>query len=378
MTQYFDNEEGIVCKLIALKECSICASSDALLNILDQEILSQDFSKNLIALVTDGANVMKGQNNSVLSKIKDSHPNIWYLHCICHCLHLVASHASETIPTFVLKFVKNVYKHFCNSPKRVAQFEEIMKTMNVKIKKILRAGKTRWLSLEAAIKRILELWVPLLNYFKAIKDTNRTQDFENIELKVYLQFLAVFLGKINQINIYFQREASEILNVKNELFKVFVNLSNHIFKQFILIENDTVPLDPQMKFNLDLEQDLTNYLLSSFELYQHFIDVFGDVIHLDSVDEITKEKLCRTFQQFILQVLKELKYYLPFNDNILSRISTLDPFFSTMDDWTILAKSFKNIIQPEIFHKFYDEASNWIMDINKLKAHKPLYYTPKF
>jgi len=101
------------------------------------------------------------------------------------------------------------------------------------------------------------------------------------------------------------------------------------------------------------------------------------VIHLDSVDEITKEKLCRTFQQFILQVLKELKYYLPFNDNILSRISTLDPFFSTMDDWTILAKSFKNIIQPEIFHKFYDEASNWIMDINKLKAHRNLYITPQ-
>lgn len=74
--------------------------------------------------------------------------------------------------------------------------------MDFEVKKILKPGKTRWLSLEAAIKRILEFWEPLHLYFVRIREQNFFENFTDNKLKIYLEFLGVFLSKINSINQY--------------------------------------------------------------------------------------------------------------------------------------------------------------------------------
>ena len=40
--------------------------------------------KNLIGFGSDGASVMRGTHNSVLSRLKEKQPDIFFLHCICH------------------------------------------------------------------------------------------------------------------------------------------------------------------------------------------------------------------------------------------------------------------------------------------------------
>lgn len=378
MVQYFDEYEGIVCKLMALKECSVSAKAEDLFAIIQEEVLSHDFSDNLIALVSDGASVMNGVHNSVLSNLLKVNPNIWYLHCICHCLHLTASKAADTIPEFVFKFIKKVYKYFCNSPKKIAEFDNLTTQMDFKVKKILKAGKTRWLSLEAAIKRLLELWHPLQLYFFQANEENFVRSFENEILLIYLEFLSVFLEKINAINLYFQNEVSEMLDAKSHLFKLYVNLSNHIFKPFIKMHDENIQMiDHSTKFNLNLDQDLSVYLMTPTETYDHFNSIFGSLIHLNLIDETKRIKLCKTFQHFILQVLKELKNYLPFDDIVLSKISTLDPENSVFQDWIDLVKSFPNIVKPGEFHLFYDQISSWMMEISNLKKKKKDYIEEK-
>ena len=95
MVQYLDDNEGMVCKLLSLRNCSNDASADTLFSIIQEEVLSKEFSCNLIAMVSDGAKVMNGVHHSVFRHLKEFNPNIWYLHCICHCLHLSASHANK-------------------------------------------------------------------------------------------------------------------------------------------------------------------------------------------------------------------------------------------------------------------------------------------
>jgi len=90
VVQMWDEVEGIVCKLFCLKECSIDSSAEALYKILESEIISTNFAKNLIGLVTDGAPVMNGNFNSVKSRLTKDYPQLWYLWCICHCLNLAA------------------------------------------------------------------------------------------------------------------------------------------------------------------------------------------------------------------------------------------------------------------------------------------------
>jgi hypothetical protein len=89
----------------ALRECSISSTVESLYDILNEELFSQEWGKYLIGVVTDGAAVMKGCNNSVLTKIKENYNHVWYLHCICHCLHLTSSKACEEIPEHIEQFV---------------------------------------------------------------------------------------------------------------------------------------------------------------------------------------------------------------------------------------------------------------------------------
>jgi len=73
MVQYIDNAYETVCKLLALKECSQDATFESLYSTIQSEILNQELSHNLIALVFDGTKVMNGAHNSLLQKIKTSH-----------------------------------------------------------------------------------------------------------------------------------------------------------------------------------------------------------------------------------------------------------------------------------------------------------------
>ena len=50
--------------------------------------------ENMIGFGSDGAPVMRGKNNSVLSRLKKIIPYLFSLHCLSHGSNLAASHAS--------------------------------------------------------------------------------------------------------------------------------------------------------------------------------------------------------------------------------------------------------------------------------------------
>ena len=54
--------------------------------------------KNAIGFAADTCNVMFGERNSVVSRLKEKIPNIFVMRCICHIAHLCASRACEKFP----------------------------------------------------------------------------------------------------------------------------------------------------------------------------------------------------------------------------------------------------------------------------------------
>ncbi|CAI6353079.1 unnamed protein product [Macrosiphum euphorbiae] len=46
---------------------------------------------NIIGFGSDGCNVMMGQHNSVVSRLRESCPGIFIMKCVCHSAHLCAS-----------------------------------------------------------------------------------------------------------------------------------------------------------------------------------------------------------------------------------------------------------------------------------------------
>jgi len=368
IVQYWEKAEGVVTRLMGLRECSLDSSAESLFQILEEEIITNDFAKNLIGLVTDGAPVMNGANNSVKKRLLDAYPYLWYLWCPCHCLNLVASEAAKELPENIDNFVTLIVGTI-NSPKKISEFGLLN---DESYKKLVKPSKTRWLSNQAANERLLLLWNPVRQFLIANKETKLITIMDEPETKVYIQFLTIFLKKINITNLIFQNEICEIFEMKNTLIKTYVNFSNHIFKTNVIINNQSKILDTQAKLDLPIHDDdkIKDYLMSPEDIRKHFLKVFEASIHLKDLPNDICLRVCKIFKRFILTTLRKFRELLPFDDLVLKHISTLDPDASSSNDWIILADTFPNIIPKNIFDKFFDDTSNWMMDIEKLKKLK--------
>lgn len=124
------------------------------------------FEENLIGFAADGASVMSSKKNSVAQLLKQNMKNLFSMTCVCHSFAIVASNACEELPRYLEDMMRDIYNYFKNSSKRLASLEEYQKVCNLKPHKILHPSQTRWLSLEAVVKRTLEQYEALRAFFK--------------------------------------------------------------------------------------------------------------------------------------------------------------------------------------------------------------------
>ncbi|CAH1099060.1 unnamed protein product [Psylliodes chrysocephalus] len=106
----------------------------------------------MIGFAGDNASVMMGKKTGVQAKFRELNEDIFILGCRCHSLHLCSSAACTKLPKSVEEFVRNLYNHFSNSPRRIDEFEEYQKFLQLKPHKLLRPAQTRWLSLQISFE----------------------------------------------------------------------------------------------------------------------------------------------------------------------------------------------------------------------------------
>ena len=119
----------------------------------------------LVGFAADNAAVMKGNRIGVQARFKEILPNIYTLGCVCHSVHMCASAAAGKLPIYIEDFITDIYNYFSNSSKRIDQLNECQVFCNLKPHKLLHPAQTRWLSLQAAVDRVLENWDPLIMFF---------------------------------------------------------------------------------------------------------------------------------------------------------------------------------------------------------------------
>ena len=190
---------------------------------LYQNLISS-FPEKSVVFRSDGCNVMMGENNSVVSRMKKQFPGIVIVKCICHSLHLCASKACKALPRRCEELIQNIVNYFNHSAKRMTNFKHFQQLAEVEIHRLLHPSQTRWLSLHAAVKRIVEQWPALQLYFNSIPVKDRSvsvdlicQDLQNVYLKVLIQFLCWALPKVSDLNLYFQNKKVVITEVDEKM-----------------------------------------------------------------------------------------------------------------------------------------------------------------
>ncbi|XP_068250343.1 zinc finger protein 862-like [Palaemon carinicauda] len=261
---------------------------------------------NIIGFSSDTCNVMFGETLSVVALMKSEFPNITFVKCNCHMIHLCMSHACLKLSTSLEDLCRNVFNHFSRSSLRQHDLEEFQKFLDISPHKMLAPGQTRWLSLEACVARLLEQWDALVLYFTALVDEKRDPSYttksilkslKNAFIKAQLQFLQVQLRRANEFNTMFQSNKPVLLYLHDQVKK----LLKDIMSDFIQI-SCVRECDP---FTLDVYNTRYHVPISQIYLGINATDTLSDSAVSKDREGMTKFK--KGCQEFLLELINQIR-----------------------------------------------------------------------
>ena len=183
---------------------------------------------NLVGFAADGASNIMGKHNSVTSRLKTAAPGITVFKCVAHSIHLCSSEAAKTLPRACEDLLRNIYNFFSHSAKRTHELKEFQEFCDVKPHKLLHVCATRWLSLHAAVERLLQQWNAVKLYFQGRGFEERLLAVDTINAQIndpsnycYLRFLYFILSRITKFNLLFQKESPTIHLIHDNISELY-------------------------------------------------------------------------------------------------------------------------------------------------------------
>lgn len=230
--------------------------------------------KNLVGIGVDNASVNVGINNGVYELLKVDNQHLIMVRCVCHSLQLALSHSyANSLPRNIDFLVKETYNWFSHSTKRQIKYKSIYKTINNDSEplKIPKVCDTRWISIEPAVKRILQQWDELKLHFSIVREEEKCYTSEVLyEMykdpvnKLYLLYLKTILNEVQRVTKAFESENSDPVRLLEDL----TNLVQFLGKKIII---PTAKIDV-LSDNFDSYIDPTPYLGYEFELFSKEIN----------------------------------------------------------------------------------------------------------
>ncbi|KAJ8017756.1 Zinc finger MYM-type protein 6 [Holothuria leucospilota] len=172
LVKSFDPVLGqMVCELLSMKQSTERSTGENIFNLLNNELTSWSIPwSNCVSFGTDNASVMLGKHKGVATLIKQKNPNTYIAGCPCHLMHLAAQKGGgggKCLQYQIDELLVDIWYYIDESQLRHQAIINIQQEHGIEVRKILKHVSTRWLSLGKAIKRLLENWDVLLNFFKS-------------------------------------------------------------------------------------------------------------------------------------------------------------------------------------------------------------------
>lgn len=276
-------------------------------------ILHLDF-KNLVAIGTDNAAVMTGAHKGLHKKIEQKYnlSNLVLVRCVCHSLQLAVCAATDkSFPNNLEFLVRESHNWFAHSPIRQKAYAKIYKLLNndsMNPIKIPLMAKTRWLSIEKAVKVILQMWFELKTHFSLLKDTcyvsNLLKDmYSDNRNHVYLIYLSSILEEVQKVNLAFESANADHVKLFNDLYYLVKSITNRII----------VPLENFDYLEGNLDENINEFCYLGF----HFEKACKEY----KIIEQDKQEITQNLVQFTKNLVLELRRKLPTNFKLLQNIS---------------------------------------------------------
>ena len=100
-------------------------SGKSLFKVIDDFFILNGISfTNIVRFCSDGAASTTDKYNSVYTRLKRKCPYIFFLKCMSHTAHLIASKAYKVFPQLTAQFITKMPAYFGNSNKRLEDFQD--------------------------------------------------------------------------------------------------------------------------------------------------------------------------------------------------------------------------------------------------------------
>ena len=171
MVKFYDEEKKMVqTKFLDLKKCNK-SKSDDITKLVEESMVDNKLSyDNLIQIMSDNCNVMRGVHNGVVTQLKDKHAKhvIDIGGCSLHHISNACKHALKELFRFeeLEEFVQDTSTFFSNHVHYVDKLKELQKALELEEHKILKYCSVRFLSIFPVVNRLLEQHSALDKLFK--------------------------------------------------------------------------------------------------------------------------------------------------------------------------------------------------------------------
>ena len=233
-------------------------------NELDLQRLTSFCADN--APVSFGSSNQGGKNN-VFYHLTEQKTCLIPVSCSAHILHNAAEKEAERLTVDIEKIVLKIGRHFKNQTSRTNSLEKFCKQLDTNYSTLPTHMPTRWLTLDAVLERMIELWEPLQAHFLLLKQPPRI--LEN----------------------FFKSETSLVI-------VTFLHNTLQLFKKPLLLQQKTNVLFPELAEIIDS--------FRSKILQRQSSEFFGaSTAHLlKTVDEKNDNVLKSSFQEFYATMLE--------------------------------------------------------------------------
>lgn len=274
----FDPLNGIINKLLCieiLKDEKSTTLSQTVLKVMDEKSLRE----KLVGITADNTNVnfggvnRRGTENLFRKLQNELKREIIGCGCLAHIAHNSISAGCEVIPIELDAIAVKIYKHFCIHTIRNERFKTFCDEMENSYKPLKNHLSIRFLSLEPALKRILELYEPLKEYFDACLNCPRLirQFFNDKTAKFWLLFVLNQLE--NFCNCIKKLEKSEISSFETatELKLMKSKIMNR--KSFLYIPREAK--DEFEKLPLNVSSLIKSQIFEFYDVIESYLEIWS-------------------------------------------------------------------------------------------------------
>lgn len=205
VVRYFHETRGVNVKVLELETLS-GETSNQLGEYVFSVLSRNDLVDKVVGMSADNTNTnfggakRKGTNNLFCKLSASTDKTLVGIGCMAHIVNNCINNAADSLPIDAEVVIVKLFKFFHIYTVRVAELKDLCEFIDVEYRNLLSYSNTRWLRLLPALERVLQMMLPLKQYFSSQPNTPVVLKsfFDNPNGELWLWFLHNVAGVFNE------------------------------------------------------------------------------------------------------------------------------------------------------------------------------------